>query len=120
MISHILDFIVDYFTNVNIPKIIGGVLVLIGTIVTGYMIGPGSADRAVLFGVVGSLISGIGFVVIYYDMAKDKQGSKYNELETLNNALKQKEFEERKITAWNMNNPPEAKPKTDNDVIKKA
>ena len=103
MISHVFDFLVDYFTNLNAKKIFGGILVLLGLAFIGKIGGSGDANNAVLYAVGGIFIGGIGFVVIYYDIAKDKIGHGYDELSTLTKAYDKKEPENRKVSAWHMN-----------------
>jgi hypothetical protein len=103
MIPHIVEFFVDYFTNLNIRKIIGGLLVLIGMWVIGMMGSSGNPNNAVLYAILGILLGGIGFVVIYYDMAKSTVGGGYDELDTLAKAYKQEEFRKNKVSGWHMN-----------------
>ncbi len=102
MITHVIDFFIDYFTNLNVKKIFGGILVLVSLAIISMMQSSGDPERAVLYAIVGILIGGIGFVVIYYDMAKDKIGHGYDEINTLTKAYEQKVREERKVNAWHM------------------
>lgn len=109
MLPHIIDFLVDYFTNINAKKIFGGILVLLGLVIIGQMGISGNPDTAVLYAIIGIFIAGIGFVVIYYDMAKDKLGGGHDELRTLSEGYKQKELEERKVSGWHMSDNPDKK-----------
>lgn len=104
MLSHVIDFVVDYFTNLNLTKIIGGILILAGLALLGSMGASGNPEKAVWYAVGGLLVGGAGFVVVYYDISKDKadQGG-YSELDTLAKAYKQDTQAKRKITAWGMN-----------------
>ncbi len=63
----------------------------------------GNANAAVLYAIGGIMIGGIGFVVIYLDIAKDKINGGHDSLSTLTHAYKQKEAEKRKLSGWNMN-----------------
>ena len=114
MITHIIDFFVDYFTNLNVVKIFGGIIVLLSLAIISKGQISGDPNRAVLYAVVGILIGGIGFVVIYYDMAKDKIGHGYDEINTLTKAYEQKVREERKVNAWHMNKESDEKNTQDN------
>jgi ABC-type nickel/cobalt efflux system permease component RcnA len=96
MISHIIEFLVDYFTNLNARKIIGGLLVLAGLWFIGRMSINGNVNVAVLYGIGGIIIGGIGTVVIYHDIAKDKLHGGYDELGTLTKALDHDARQERK------------------------
>lgn len=114
MINHIIDSLVDYFTNLNAKKIIGGILVFVGLTIIGKIGISRSPNIAVLYAIVGILIGGIGFVVIYYDMARDKVSHGYDELGTLTSALKKKDYPE-KISAWHMPQEPDKKSTPDNN-----
>jgi len=109
MIFELFHFIADYFTNLNPKKIIGGIIVLIGLILIGNVISAGDINRAVLYAISGVIVGGVGAVVIYYDMAKDKIGTTYNELDTISNAYKYQEDERKNATAWNMDQGSEEK-----------
>ena len=102
MIPHIIEFLVDYFTNLNIRKIIGGLLALIGMAIISRLGISGNPDTAVLYAVFGILIGGMGFVVIYLDIAKDKRDGNYDELGTLSKAYKENEFKKSKVIGWHM------------------
>lgn len=97
-----IDFLVDFLKNINAKKIGGAILVLVGLALIGRIGTSEDANRGVLLAVAGIIVGGIGFVIIYYDIARDKSGSGHNELNTLANAYKQKEREERKATGWHM------------------
>lgn len=107
--SHILNFLIDYFTNLNAKKVFGGILVLIGMSIIGRTGVSGNADKAVLYAICGILLAGVGLVVIYFDIAKDKIGRKHDELGTLTKAYEQKEREERKISTWHLDQKAEKK-----------
>jgi hypothetical protein len=96
---HIVNFLVDYITNLNIKKIVGGVIFLAGLALINKAILTGNTDSAILYAICGILVGGVGAVIIYYDMAKDKIGTTYNELDTISNAYKYKESENKKATA---------------------
>lgn len=102
MIFHIIEFIVDYFTNLNIKKILGGILALVGIAIIGKVSTSSNPNNAVLYAIMGIIIGGIGFVIIYHDIAKDKAGTDYDELSVLSKGLEQKETKRTKIAAWHM------------------
>lgn len=99
MIFRIIDFLVDYFTNIGAKKIFAGILVLAGLTVMGQAGRSGDPSWTVLYVAAGIVLGGIGIVVIYYDIAKDRIGHRYDELHTLTHAYKQKEREEKQATA---------------------
>lgn len=102
LLLHLIDFLVDYFSNLNVKKIVGGTLVLIGLAILGRIVGSGNPDRAVLYAIGGILIGGAGLIVVYYDIAKDKTDSRYNELDMLSKVSKRNEHEGKGVTAWHM------------------
>ncbi len=102
MITHVIDFLIDYFTNLSVKKIFGGIIVLLSLAIISKGQISGDPNRAVLYAIVGILIGGIGFIVIYYDMAKDKIGHEYDDIQILTKAYEQKVREERKVNAWHM------------------
>lgn len=93
MLQHIVDFLTDYFTNLNVKKIFGGIIVLVGLAIIGSMSAGRGGDSTVLYAVGGILVASVGSIVIYYDIAKDKAPSNYSELEILANAQKQSQHE---------------------------
>ncbi|HSX30553.1 MAG TPA: hypothetical protein VLE99_01425 [Candidatus Saccharimonadales bacterium] len=109
MLLHLIDFLVDYFRNLNVRKITGGILALIGLAILGKMTTSGDTNRAVLYAIGGILVSGVGFIVVYYDIAKDKTRSRYSELDTLTKAHTQNEHEDGKASTWHMNQGPDNK-----------
>ncbi len=115
MISHVIDFLVDYFTNLNAKKIFGGILVFLGIAIIGKAGSSGDTNSAIMYSIGGILIGGIGFVIVYYDIAKDKIGHGHDELLTLTKAYKQKEREEGKATAWHFNQESDEKTTPDNN-----
>jgi len=115
MITHIIDFFIDYFTNLNVVKILGGIMALSGLSIISKGQSSGDPNTAVLYSVVGILIGGIGFIIIYYDMAKDKMGRGNDDIHTLTKAYEQKVLEERKINAWHMNKESDEKNTQDNN-----
>lgn len=88
MFSNIIDFFIDYFTHLNTPKIIGGIIFLIGIFLLGSVTSSGDTSKATLFAVGGIFVGGIGAIIISYDIAKDKNEQNYNELETFSRAYK--------------------------------
>jgi hypothetical protein len=102
MINHVIDFIFDFFTNLNIRKILGGILVLVGIAIINRMGSSGDPNKAILYAIGGILVGGVGFVVIYYDIAKDKASHGHDELGTLTKAYGQKEREKIKVSGWHM------------------
>lgn len=102
----ILEFVVDFFLNLTIRKAIGGILVLIGLSFVG-RVGPGMAvESAVLVGVIGIVIGGIGATVIVYDQVRVRQ---YSDAEILSKAFRDKP-QKRDVLPWNMDD----ETKTDN------
>lgn len=102
----ILEFVVDFFLNLTIRKAIGGILVLIGLSFVG-RVGPGMAvESAVLAGVIGIVIGGIGATVIMYDQVRVRQ---YSDAEILSKAFRDKP-QKRDVLPWNMDD----ETKTDN------
>lgn len=93
MLQHIFDFLTDYFTNLNAKKIIGGIIVLVGLVILANVSAARTMDGTVLYALGGILVASVGSIVIYYDIAKDKAPSNYNELEILANAQKQSQDE---------------------------
>jgi hypothetical protein len=102
MLVHIIDFLVDYFTNLNVKKVFGGVLVLAGLSVISRAGLASDTNITILLSIIGIVIGGVGFVIIYYDMAKDKNGGDFDELGTLVNGYKQGEEKKPKLTGWHM------------------
>jgi hypothetical protein len=105
MFSHILDFIVDFFTNLNAKKVFGAVLALLGIWLLQHITRAGSDNVGMIYAVAGLLIGGIGFTIIYFDIAKDKVGGGYNELETLSKGYQQEARDKQKPTGWHMDEP---------------
>ncbi len=115
MINHVIDFIFDYFTNLNVRKIFGVILVLVGIAIINRMGASGDPNRAVLYAIGGILLGGIGLVVIYYDIARDKTSHGHDELGTLTKAYKQKEREKVKVTGWHTSQESDQKDANDNN-----
>ena len=119
MLTHMIDFLVDFFTNLNAKKIFGGILVLIGLAILGRIVSAGlisgDANVGVLYAAGGILVGGVGLVIIYYDMAKDKTSSGHSEIDTISKAYEQKAREDLKTSGWHMNQNPghENTPKKD-------
>ena len=107
MLTHIIDFLVDYFTNLNAKKIFGGILVLTGLAILGRIVSSGlrsgDANVGILFAIGGILVGGVGLVIIYYDIAKDRTSNRHDELELLSKAYKQNEYKEGKDSAPDTN-----------------
>ena len=107
MLTHIIDFLVDYFTNLNAKKIFGGILVCVGLATLGRIVSSGlrsgDATVGVLYAIGGILVGGVGLVIIYYDTAKDKTNNRYSELDLLSKVYKQNEHKEGKASAPDMN-----------------
>lgn len=101
MLFHIINFLVDYFTNLNAKKIFGGILVLIGFAITSKIPSNPDLNTAMLYGAGGILLGGIGFIIIYYDIAKDKAAQEYNELQTIVQAHKDRQADEKKVAPAN-------------------
>jgi hypothetical protein len=89
MLTNIIDFFIDYFTHLNLKKIIGGIVTLFGLFVMGLMSSSDTGDKAFLYALAGIIVSSIGILIILYDMTKDKSGQDYSDLETLSKAYKQ-------------------------------
>jgi hypothetical protein len=62
----------------------------------------GDSNKAVLYAVAGIFLGGIGFVIIYFDMAKDKIGGNFDELGTLAKGYEQKERDKQTPQGWHM------------------
>lgn len=102
MISHILDFIAAFFTNITAKKIIGALLVFGGMGVIAMMGGSQDANKAVLLAVIGIILSGIGLALIYHDIAKDKLGRSYSDVETLSKTPELQRPQKPETQAWHM------------------
>lgn len=89
MLTNIIDFFIDYFTHLNLKKIIGGIVTLFGLFIMGMMSSASTGDKAFLYALAGIVVSSIGILIVMYDMAKDKSSQDYSDLETLSNAYKQ-------------------------------
>lgn len=103
MFSHIIEFVIDYFTNFNPKKAFGGILILIGFAGLQRIGSAGNANVGFIFAVGGLIIGGIGFVIVYYDIAKDKSGGRYDEMDTLDKAYQQQIRDKQKLSKWDMN-----------------
>lgn len=102
MITHIIDFIVDYVTNFNLKKLIGGIIVLIGLASLSRISQSADASIAVLYAIVGIFIGGIGFVIIYFDMAKTKVSRGQDDHTILAKSYEQQAQATRKPAGWHM------------------
>jgi hypothetical protein len=109
VLSHIIKFLVDFFTNLNLNKIIGAILFIIGLALIGLMGSSGNANIAVIYAVIGIAIGGVGAIIIYYDFTKDNVGIRYNELDTLSKAQKQKQTNEKNVVGWHIDDESESK-----------
>ena len=105
MLSHIIDFVVDYFTNLTVRKILGGILVLVGMAVIERIGLSGAADTALVYMLVGVLIAGVGLAIIYYDMAQDKTGRSGNDLELIVKTHQREQQAKKKDLGWHMDSP---------------
>lgn len=105
MLSAVLEFLVAYVGHLNAKKIFGTIIVLAGLGIMGSMGTTGNADKAVFVAIAGILVGSVGFVIIYYDIAKDKTGAHYDEMETLVKAAKSDPAANRKITSWGLKDP---------------
>lgn len=102
MLSHILDFLVDFFTNLNAKKIFGALVALAGIWMLQMVPGANDPNKGVAYAIVGILLGGVGFIIIYYDIAKDKHGGGFDQLDTIAKGYEQKEHEKGKLTGWHM------------------
>lgn len=76
----------------------------------------GDLNVGMMYAIGGIVVAGVGFVIIYYDMAKDKTSSNYNELETLTKAKKQNE----QLRGWHIDhNPADSNTQEDDPENKK-
>ena len=106
MLNHIIGFIVDFFTNLNAKKILGAILAVAGLALLNRIPAAGNTNVGMLYGVAGLLIGGVGLVIIYFDIAKDKINGNFSELDTVDKALKQQTLESKKAAPWNMHGDP--------------
>lgn len=94
-----LEFIVDFFVNLTVRKVAGGILVLAGLyFISKAGVGTSFEDINLLPGIIGIVIGGIGLVIIIYDTTRAKQ---YSDAETLVKAYKIQE-KEQGVKAWHM------------------
>lgn len=82
---------------------------LIGIAIMGKIQTSEDINSALLYGILGILVGGIGFVIIYYDMAKDKLGRENDDLHLITTAHKQHTHEKGKISSWHMDQVPDGK-----------
>lgn len=108
-----IDFIIDYFAHLNARKAIGGILAVFGIGMLGQINGQSNANAGILFAIGGLIVGGIGFVIIYFDMANDKNGGNFDSMDTLTKAYKQEARENRKITTWHMDETPPKRDSSD-------
>jgi len=104
MIPHILEFLTNYFTHLNLKKILGGILAIVGVGMLGQISIQSNPNRGILFAFGGIIIGSIGLIIIYIDMANDKNRGGFNELDTISKAYKQKVHENKNISTWHMDN----------------
>lgn len=100
--SHVVEFLVNYFNNLNLKKIIGGAMVLLGLGIFAKMGVLGDPNKAVLYAIVGIIVGGVGLVIIYFDMAKDKSGRGFDEEKLLVAAYKDKAREKKNMDGWHI------------------
>jgi hypothetical protein len=100
--THIVNFLVDFFTHLNARKVFGGVLVLLGLWLVQNLAGAGGSNLALMYGAAGILVGGIGAVIIYLDMTKDKAGGGFSELDTIAKGYEQKERDKHQPSGWHM------------------
>lgn len=104
MIPHILEFLTNYFTHLNLKKILGGILAIVGIGMLGQISMQSNINKGILFAFGGIIIGSVGLIIIYIDMANDKKSSEFNELDTISKAYKQKAHEDKNISTWHTDN----------------
>lgn len=91
MIMRIIDFLIEYFSNINARKIFGGILVLLGLALLSRIVSSGNTSVGIMYVIGGILVGGVGLIIVFFDMAKDKTKNRYNELDILTKAYGQTE-----------------------------
>lgn len=104
LLRSIVEFGVEFFTDLTIRRVIGAIVFLFGCWLISKGFETGDPNRFVLFACFGILIGGAGAVAIYYDFAKHKAAGRYHysETETLTKALDYKQQEDKPVSRWSM------------------
>jgi hypothetical protein len=106
MLRHVLNFLIDYTAHINAKKIFGGTLTLLGFICISKIRTASDPNDAIAYALAGIVVGGVGLIVIYYDIAKDKLDSSRSELSMLAEAQKQKERQKTNASSWHMDQNP--------------
>lgn len=82
------EFVVDYFRDLTVRRVIGGLLFFAGAWFISLGQKTGDMDKLVAFGVAGLVVGGVGAIIVHYDISKQRN---FSEMDVLAKALGDKD-----------------------------